>query len=429
MDKNENVDQMTTTAKQRRKTMLWRLGMASFLSTILIRTSLGRRVTTHPTSVAFVTSKTSVYRSFSIGTTTTRYLSTMSIDSPEYKRVKLDDGPSSKVIGTHSGSFQADEAMGVWMLRQIPEYRNSKVVRSRDLTVLEPLDIVIDVGGTYDHSKLRYDHHQRGYDERFDKGKDGSKAGRCTKLSASGLVYRHYGKDVIKAFYPTISDEHLELAYVSLYDSLLEALDAVDTGVEMAPDGVELIYKDCTSLPSRVGRLNPRWNEIDPTTGEPPNYDQRFAEASKICGDDFLSVLTKIVESDIPARGIVEKALLDRKTNCESGEILCLKSGGLPWKNHLYDLEKKHSVDPLIKFVLYTDQGGMWRVQAVTVEGTLFQNRLSLPEEWRGVRDDKLADVTKIPGSRFVHAAGFIGGNDTYGGALEMAKYTLKNCK
>lgn len=114
----------------------------------------------------------------------------------DYKRAKLDDTISGKVIGTHSGSFQADEAMGVWMLRQIPEYRNSKVVRSRDLKVLEPLDIVIDVGGVYDHNKKRYDHHQRGYSEFFDSGKEG-KDGRCTKLSASGLVYRHYGKEVI----------------------------------------------------------------------------------------------------------------------------------------------------------------------------------------------------------------------------------------
>lgn len=83
------------------------------------------------------------------------------------------------------------------MLRQVPAYRNSKVVRSRDLKVLDTLDIVIDVGGIYDHSKLRYDHHQRGYDERFDEGKEGSE-GRCTKLSASGLVYRHYGKEIIK---------------------------------------------------------------------------------------------------------------------------------------------------------------------------------------------------------------------------------------
>jgi uncharacterized UPF0160 family protein len=341
----------------------------------------------------------------------------------DYKRAKLDDTISDKVIGTHSGSFQADEAMGVWMLRQTPEYRCSKCVRSRDLKVLDPLDIVIDVGGVYDHAKKRYDHHQREYDERFDAGKAGSD-GRCTKLSASGLVYRHYGRDVIRAYYPSLSGEALGVVYNKIYNTLLEALDAIDTGVEMAPPGVGLLYRDATGLSSRVGRLNPRWNEVD-SNGNPIDVDDRFEVASKMCGDDFMAVLTKIVESDLPAQALVEKAILERNDVDPSGEIIRFQSGGLPWMNYLYDFEKKLSLNPLIKFVLYTDQGGMWRVQAVTVEGKAFENRLSLPEEWRGVRDADLESVTKIPGSRFVHAAGFIGGNDTFEGALEMARVAL----
>jgi uncharacterized UPF0160 family protein len=66
-----------------------------------------------------------------------------------------------------------------------------------------------------------------------------------------------------------------------------------------------------------------------------------------------------------------------------------------------------------------------WRVQAVTVEGKSFENRLSLPDSWRGLRDEALVAVTNIPGCRFVHAAGFIGGNDSYEGALEMARAAL----
>jgi uncharacterized UPF0160 family protein len=91
----------------------------------------------------------------------------------------------------------------------------------------------------------------------------------------------------------------------------------------------------------------------------------------------------------------------------------------------LYEFEKQHSVDPLIKFVLYKDQSGMWRVQAVTVEGKAFENRLSLPEEWRGLRDAELVSVSTIHGSRFVHAGGFIAGNDTFEGALEMGRVAL----
>ena len=69
------------------------------------------------------------------------------------------------IIGTHSGAFQADEALGVWMLRRLDRFGglHAPVVRSRDVKVLEPLTIVIDVAGVYDHKLLRYDHHQRGF--------------------------------------------------------------------------------------------------------------------------------------------------------------------------------------------------------------------------------------------------------------------------
>ena len=75
----------------------------------------------------------------------------------------------------------------------------------------------------------------------------------------------------------------------------------------------------------------------------------------------------------------------------------------------------------------------MWRVQAVTKQGTLFENRLSLPEAWRGLRDAELVAATAaatsgetaIAGARFVHAAGFIGGADSYEAALAMATRTL----
>lgn len=48
-----------------------------------------------------------------------------------------------------------------------------------------------------------------------------------------------------------------------------------------------------------------------------------------------------------------------------------------------------------------------------------------MPEAWRGVRDEELSQVSGIPGGVFVHAAGFIGGNATYEGALEMARKSI----
>lgn len=91
---------------------------------------------------------------------------------------------SAKRIGTHSGTFHCDEALAVYMLRQTASFKDAPVVRSRDPTVLERLDIVVDVGGVYDPSVHRYDHHQRGFDEHF------APAYNDVKLSSAGLVYR-----------------------------------------------------------------------------------------------------------------------------------------------------------------------------------------------------------------------------------------------
>lgn len=71
------------------------------------------------------------------------------------------------------------------------------------------------------------------------------------------------------------------------------------------------------------------------------------------------------------------------------------------------------------------DPASKWRIQCVPESPDSFVNRRSLPEEWRGVRDHELSKITGIPGCVFVHASGFIGGNETYAGALAMARSSL----
>ena len=88
-------------------------------------------------------------------------------------------------------------------------------------------------------------------------------------------------------------------------------------------------------------------------------------------------------------------------------------------------MEKDLNIKPLIKYVLFPDSSGKWRVQCVPVRPESFENRLSLPEAWRGLRDDELSRQADIDGCVFVHINGFIGGNATYEGAYKMAKASL----
>uniref|UniRef100_A0A8C8AHB5 Uncharacterized protein n=1 Tax=Otus sunia TaxID=257818 RepID=A0A8C8AHB5_9STRI len=108
-----------------------------------------------------------------------------------------------------------------------------------------------------------------------------------------------------------------------------------------------------------------------------------------------------------------------------SGAVLELPQGGCPWKEHVLALERALALPRPLQLVLFPDRSGQWRVQSVPTGPHTFQSRLPLPEPWRGVRDEALSQLTGIPGCVFVHASGFIGGNRTREGALEMARRTL----
>ena len=78
------------------------------------------------------------------------------------------------------------------------------------------------------------------------------------------------------------------------------------------------------------------------------------------------------------------------------------------------------------KYTLFEDDKGNWRVQAIPLTPTSFDNRRPLPAAWRGIRDEALDELSGVKGCIFVHAAGFIGGNKTYDGALAMASKALE---
>ena len=91
----------------------------------------------------------------------------------------------------------------------------------------------------------------------------------------------------------------------------------------------------------------------------------------------------------------------------------------------MFNIEQKREIVGDIKYVVYCNKPTDWRIQCVPVSPTSFTNRKSLPEQWRGVRDAKLAEVCGVDGATFCHASGFIGGNSTKEGVLEMAKKAL----
>lgn len=342
------------------------------------------------------------------------------------KRVKTD----VVSIGTHNGHFHADEALAVYMLRLLPTYENSLLVRTRDPAKLAECHTVVDVGGEYDAARNLYDHHQRTFNTTF--------PGRPTKLSSAGLVYLHFGKAIIaQRLGVSEADEAVEVIYKKIYEDFIEALDAHDNGISaydpkaLAAAGIEKRFADGGfNLGAMVGRLNPDWN--DPRPADPAEWqaieDSKFVKASFRIGQEFSSSLEYLCKAWLPARQVVRDAFAKRLEYDAEGRILVFDGQSVPWKDHLYRLEAETKTEGKVQYVLYPESpapGATWRIQAVSVTKDSFESRKPLPENWRGFRDEKLDEITGISGGVFVHAAGFIGGNITFEGAMEMAKKAL----
>ncbi|KAL6231712.1 hypothetical protein BDW75DRAFT_219490 [Aspergillus navahoensis] len=343
-------------------------------------------------------------------------------------------------IGTHNGHFHADEALAVYLLRLLPAYSQSPLIRTRDPALLQTCHTVVDVGGEYDAATNRYDHHQRTFNSTF--------PGYKTKLSSAGLVYLHFGQNII-ANHASLPADHsnVSLIFNKLYADFIEAIDANDNGVgvydpeKLSEAGIEKRFKDGgVTIASIVNDMNTPSPE-DEAAGI--DEDGLFNQASQFVGSVFSRKLRHAVNSWLPARETVQAAYADRKNVHASGKVMVLPQGGVPWKEHLYNFEKEAKAaningsaeDAEVVYVLYPEsatEGSKWRVQAVSVNEGSFVSRKPLPEKWRGVRDADLDGVLAgegagIPeGAVFVHASGFIGGHKTREGAFAMAVKALE---
>lgn len=275
---------------------------------------------------------------------------------------------------------------------------------------------MLDVGGVYDPERFRYDHHQRGFDNNFDNGFN-------TKLSSAGLVYKHFGLNIVaQELGLELTHPDVERVYKAVYKNFVEAIDAVDNGVNQYNTDKLPRYVNNTHLSGRVGRLNPDWLETN--TSEKEN--ESFNLAMELAGQEFLDSLEYHAKSWLPARTIVSNCIIKRNELEPSGQIMMLDRF-CPWKEHIHELEEELKLDPSIKYVLYQDERNLqWRIQAVAVAVGSFESRKPLPASWRGLMDKQLSEVVGVEDCVFVHSSGFIGGNLSFEGVLAMGIKALE---
>lgn len=325
---------------------------------------------------------------------------------------------SPKKLGTHSGKFHCDEAFGSYMLRLL--YPNLEIVRTRDEQLLAECDIVIDIGAVYDHGQRRYDHHQKSFDHSMSTLIPDAKW--TTKLSSAGLVYVHYGRDVLsKLIADEVPESELNSIYAKVYETFVQEVDAIDNGIPVCEGKPN--YFIHTSLSNRVDSFNRKWNhdgKFDET--------EAFERATELIGSEFEETVLYAYKTWLPARSIVVDALEKRFETHKSGRVLEF-SVPCPWKEHYFSLEEELGDDlsPKIDYVIFEDtSNGTWRIQSMPVSPESFVLRKPLPKSWRGLRDDELSEISGVQNCIFCHVSGFIAGNKSRQGAMDMAAKSLE---
>lgn len=128
---------------------------------------------------------------------------------------------ATKTVVTHNGLFHADEGFGVAFLSLLLG-SGIRVVRTRNPAQIEQADVALDVGGVYDNTKLRYDHHQKDFLDVHE--------GTSIKLAACGLIWRHYGTCLITKLHPELDIEQVQSLWQTVDETVCRPVDMQDNG-------------------------------------------------------------------------------------------------------------------------------------------------------------------------------------------------------
>ncbi len=285
------------------------------------------------------------------------------------------------LIATHNGTFHADDIFAVASLSILLD-DNIKVVRTRDEGIIASADFVCDVGGVYDEDKNRFDHHQVGG------------AGNRTNgfpYSSFGLVWKKYGDQICGSS---------EVAKI-IDERLVQSIDANDNGINLFKvEGLVAPYL----IQDMFYLFRPSWKEGT-------DYDTAFVEVVKIA-KKILEREIKKLQDNLEAKDFVVDAY-----HKSSDKKIIVIDGPYPWGEVLGEYpEPLYAVFPKLD---------TWRVECVRKEKHSFESRKSLPEEWAGLRDGELAQITGVPDATFCHNGRFMAVSKTKEGAIALANKAL----
>lgn len=281
-------------------------------------------------------------------------------------------------FGTHSGKFHADEVTACALLLLFRLIDRDKVYRTRDALVLDKCMYVCDVGGVYDESIKRFDHHQKEYQG---------------PLSSAGMIL-HYLKN---NKYLTKNE------FNHFYDTLVEGVDKEDTGILLELPGVN-------TYSAIINNFNPISYEATQAL-----QDSAFFEAVDFSLGHLKRMLDRMhyIQS---CREMVQKSM-------DNKEKILIFEAPIPWKELFFELGgEKHPA----KFVIMPS-GNHFSLRGIPPSMKQRMDvRVPHPEHWAGLLEDELSAVSGIEDGVFCHKGGFISVWATKEAAMKAYEKILK---
>jgi uncharacterized UPF0160 family protein len=288
-----------------------------------------------------------------------------------------------KKICTHSGTFHADEVTAIAILKLI--YPEAEILRSRNSEDLDSSDMRVDVGMKYDPETNDFDHHQK---------EGAGKRKNLISYASAGLIWKHFGEKL------TSNSEIHE----KIDKKIIQTIDAIDVG-----------YKPYTfkeTEPYTISHIIQSFNPLR-SKATKKDYDSGFFKA--------VDLVTNILQNEI---NILEEAnrckeIILRKIEETDKEYLVLEEP-LIWKNTVI-------TESSMKFVIANDKDeDKWIAVTVPVEPGSFEARLDFPQEWGGLEEKELQEVSKVPDAIFCHNDLFIAVAKSKEGAISLVEKALE---
>lgn len=298
--------------------------------------------------------------------------------------IKLVEDQKKADFITHAGTFHADEVMATVIL--LNKFGTIKLSRVNE--VLNRKAFCYDIGfGAFDH---------HGID--FDKTRENG-----IKYASCGLVWKEFGKDIIKKLNISNIDEYV----LSIDKNLMMDIDRDDNGQSL---GDALPIKMQT-LPNLISSFNPVWHE---EKKEAENFLNAVAFANTI----FNNIIKKMISSK------KAKTIIEEKIEESTGGILILDSY-MPWKDIVLSSANPKAKD--ILYAIFPSKRGGYNVVATPIEPGSFEVKKPFPSSWAGLNEETLKKVSGVDTITFCHKGLFICACKTFSDALKIAKISIDN--